>query len=397
MINIARIPITATDLSVIEVLFSLKYLFGQEGVVQDKFKKILSAMSGGEYLFLFDSGISGFFVILEALKESAHEKEVVLPAYTAGSLVVAIRKAGLKPILCDISQDEFNLDSSLLPNIVSKQTLAILGVHMFGMVMEDLKDLKKKFPEVYVVEDCAQGFGSKINGVPVGNLGDVSFFSFNRGKNLSTYGGGCIATNNEELAEKIKQVISGERLTVTKLDEKIIISLKILAVSLVVNPWIYGILYPIICRFKETSPPDDFKIKEYTDLQAGVALSLLKKIEEFSQKRYLNGIRIIEGLKAIGGIVLPKISANTQPAFNRLPVVFRDLKRKKKVEEKLWRAGFETSRMYLRPLHHMFDLGYKKEEFPNAVYFAEHVLTLPTHPMFSEPDLEKIIRAIKTP
>jgi dTDP-4-amino-4,6-dideoxygalactose transaminase len=51
--------------------------------------------------------------------------------------------------------------------------------------------------------------------------------------------------------------------------------------------------------------------------------------------------------------------------------------------------------MYARPLHHLFELGYKLEEFPRARLFAEQVLTLPVHPFVTEQDLEVTIKTIK--
>jgi len=84
-----------------------------------------------------------------------------------------------------------------------------------------------------------------------------------------------------------------------------------------------------------------------------------------------------------------------QPAFNRLPVVFRDLSKRERVEQKLWQEGIGTSRMYFKPLHHIFDLGYKREDFPQACFIAEHLLTLPTHPLLTDRDLDIIIKVIK--
>lgn len=347
-----------------------------------------------KYVYFTDSATSSFYTILEVLKNKQNKKEVILPAYTAARLIIAIKKAGLKPVLCDISLDDFNLDVHLLPPLVSQETLGIVSAHMFGIVHQGLVGLKEKFPHIFIIEDCAQSFGSKIKGIPVGNLADISFFSFNRGKNLPTYGGGCIAANLAELSEKISRQL-GAQVNPREWTEKAAIIFKIFALSMAVRPWIYGLGYPLISRFKEPATDQDFSVKAYTDFQAGVALSLLRKIEEFSQVRYANGMKLAEGLKDIDGLTLPRISKDIQPAFNRFPVIFRDLKRREEIEKKLWENGIETSRMYLQPLHHLLDLGYKKGDFPNANYFAEHLLTLPVHPLVSKQDLDKTIEIIK--
>ena len=313
-------------------------------------------------MYFTDSATSSFYTILEALKDQQHKTEVILPAYTAPYLIIAIKKARLKTVLCDISLDDFNMDVDQLAPLVSPQTLGILSVHMFGIVHQGLVGLKEKFPHTWIMEDCAQSFGSTIKGVPVGNLADISFFSFNRGKNLPTYTGGCIATNLAGLSEKISRQL-GFQVRPREWTEQTAIIFKIFALSMAVRPWIYGLIYPLISRFKEPAPQEDFSVKAYTDFQAGVALSLLRKIGQFNQKRYANGMELIEGLKDIDGLILPRIGKDTQPAFNRFPVLFRDLKRRAEVEKKLWKNGIETSRMYFQPLHRLLDLDIKKKVF----------------------------------
>lgn len=386
-----KTPIVGCPISLQNLSFGFLSIFRQtyQGQLSDALSKLLNV----KYAYFTNSGTSSFYTVLQILKDEQDKNEVILPAYTASSLIIAIQKAGLRPVLCDISLDDFNMDANLLPDIVSKDTLCILGVHMFGIVNKGLRGLKRRFSDVFVVEDCAQSLGSEIDRTFVGNLADISIFSFNRGKNFPTYGGGCIATNSEKIANKI--VAQNRKTKRQSLSQRILIPIKIIALSLAVRPLIYGLCSPILSPFREVAPPTDFEVKKYTDFQAAVALSLLKRIEDFSEKRYENGIRLIEGLRDIEGIILPKISENTRPAFNRLPVVFEDSKRSIKVEKALSKAGIETRRMYLKPLHHMFDLGYKKEDFPIANHFAEKLLTLPVHPLLTDIQLVKIIETIK--
>ncbi len=387
-----KIPIVAHPIGLRDLIYGFNLLFRKK-TPQAKLSYVMSELSHLKYVYFTNSGTSSFYTILKVLKNTKQRKQVILPAYTASCLIMAVKKAGLKPILCDISLDDFNMDVDLLTDAVSKQVLCITGVHMFGIVNRRLGELKEKFPDVFIVEDCAQSMGSKIGGVSVGNLGDLSFFSFNRGKNLPTYGGGCIATNSGDLAGEI--VKEGQGIKGLGFWENILIPFEILALSLAVRPHIYGLFYPLVSIFKEKAPHKDFKIKKYTNFQAAVALALFKKIDEFGKKRYDNGMKLIEGLKGIQDIILPEITEDTHPAFNRLPVVFKDLKRRGGIELNLWEAGIETSRMYYKPLHHILDLGYKKDDFPKATYFAKHLLTLPTHPLLTNNDLDKIVDTIR--
>ncbi|MFC1599200.1 DegT/DnrJ/EryC1/StrS family aminotransferase, partial [Candidatus Omnitrophota bacterium] len=176
-----KLPIAATPLGFWKAFSSLKGLPGG-AKAQNKFTQALSSSINRKYLFFFNSGLASFFIILKMLQETSSRKEVILPAYTAPSLVVAVKKAGLIPVLCDISLDDFNVDFVSLSHLVTEKTLCILGVHMFGIVSTGLSDLKKRFPDVFIIEDCAQSMGSKLDGITIGALSDISFFSFNRGK-----------------------------------------------------------------------------------------------------------------------------------------------------------------------------------------------------------------------
>ncbi|RKY43022.1 MAG: hypothetical protein DRP80_06040 [Candidatus Omnitrophota bacterium] len=385
-----KIPIAGSSLKIKDLLTALSWI--KKGDLESRLYRKLSHLFFQKYFFFLNSGLSSFFVILGILRKLSFKKKVILPAYTAPSLVVAIKKVGLFPVLCDINLENFNMDREFLFNLVSGDTLCVVGVHMFGIPEDNLEGLKEKFPSIYIIEDCAQALGTKFKGNYVGNLGDISFFSFNRGKNLSTYCGGLIVTNDNILAERIDEKI---KKLPRKSFENYTLFFKNLFLSLAVRPLVYGLGYKFISRFKDTRPPKDVILGSYTDFQKVLLLLLLENIDKVSKKRYLNGIRLIEALTNFEGIVLPKISKDIQPAFNRLPILFKDLKKKERVQKELWKVGIETSSMYIKPLHHIFDLGYRKEEFPNACYFAQHLLTLPTHPLMSERQLDKIIEIIR--
>jgi perosamine synthetase len=358
------------------------------------FAQALVSSTRSKHIFLTNSGISSFYAVLKALKNISGKSEVVLPAYTAGSLVVAVRKAGLKPVLCDISLEDFSLDQNSLKDAISSNTLAVVGVHMFGINMNGVASLKSRIPQgVFLIEDCAQSMGSRTADRESGAFGDVGFFSFNRGKNLPLYGGGAIVTDNDTIAHNVERELAG--LKGGGVFSLIKDLLKIVAFSVSGNPVFYGLCFPIISRFKEVAPPGDFALKEMGPLQAGLGLELMKRREEFFFARHKNGIALATGLEVSGKVILPKIPELTRYVFNRFPIVFKDTGARIRAEEMLAARGIETSRMYLRPLHHMFDLGYAPQDFPNAVYLAQNLLTLPVHPSVSAADIDNMTDAIR--
>lgn len=383
---IRKLPIAAVPIS-------LRGAMTLKPADEKAFGKALASYLGLKGIYLFDSGISSFYMVLKALTDLDGRSEVVLPAFTAGSLIVGIRKAGLKAVLCDISLNDFNMDASLAAQLVGKNTLAVLGIHMFGIINAAFAGMKKAFPEVYMIEDCAQAQGSLIGGKHVGSMGDASFFSFNKGKNMPLCKGGCIATGNERIAAYIEKEIKNEKTGNRPLQFSLRARMALL--SMLADPVIYGLTYAMTDTLKEKKPPRDLEVGGFSRLQAGYGLFLLKNMDELAERRYKNGMRLIDGLSGLDGLILPKISVYTRPAFNRLPVVFNDPERKEAVRKALWKAGIEVYSLYPEPLHHMFDLGYARSEFPNATFIAENSWTFPVHQGVSGEDVDKMIETVR--
>ncbi|HLD40571.1 MAG TPA: DegT/DnrJ/EryC1/StrS family aminotransferase [Candidatus Omnitrophota bacterium] len=394
-------PITLGDLA-----YGIGHSFDHKA--KDLFAEALAEFLGLRHIYFLNSGLAAFYIILEALKNKSSRKEVILPAYTAPNLILAIRKAGLKPALCDISLVDFNADLEDVLNRITPDTLCVLGVHMFGIPWQDILSLREKAgKDVFIVEDCAQAFGVKIEGGPLalamgsqttalwpaGSFSDAAFYSFNRGKNLPTYEGGCIAVNSNELAGCIEDGIS--RLPAVGSLRTVSSAFKSLALALSFNPYFYGLFFPFISCFKDNRVAFDFEARAYSLFQSGLGYSLFKKSDSALKRRFENGMRLLSGLQGIEGIILPRISGRISPAFNRLPVVFKDETKIETLMRALDKAGIESSRLYRRPLHHIFDLGYKKEDFPNAVCLAKGLLTLPAHPLVKAKDINKMIRIIR--
>ena len=389
---IKKLPIISSCAGPMDILKALCRSPGRYSLAL--FAETLASSMRSKYTFLTNSGISSFYVILKSLSRLSRKTEVLLPAYTAGSLIVAVRKAGLKPVLYDISLKDLNGDIDSLMTVISDRTLAAVCVHMFGIGMAGIAGLRERLPpDLFLVEDCAQAMGSSIGGITVGNFGDVSFFSFNRGKNLPLFGGGLISTNNDKVAAAIKEESAAlaEEGLFTKLSEP----LKLLAFSIASDPAMYGLAFPLISRFKETAPPKDLDIRRMSDFQASLGSSLLEKRDDIFSRRYLNGTALMEGLKDVSGIILPEMQANRHSVFNRMPVLFKEPAKRELAAKRLWDGGVETSTMYIKPLHHMFNLGYAEDEFPNAVYCAQRLLALPTHPLVNEDAITRMVKIIK--
>lgn len=140
--------------------------------------------------------------------------EVIIPAFTYVAPAEAALLLGLKPVFVDVHPKTFNIDINQIEQAISLKTKAIIPVHLFGQAvdMQALMQLAKQH-QLYVIEDCAQAFGTVTNFnnqyQKVGTIGDIGCTSFFPSKNLGCYGdGGAIYTNNEGLATACKQIAS---------------------------------------------------------------------------------------------------------------------------------------------------------------------------------------------
>jgi dTDP-4-amino-4,6-dideoxygalactose transaminase len=361
---------------------------------QERFGRELAALAGKEEGFLVSSGKAAFLLLLQALRTMSSRQEVLLPCYTAPSLVVAIQKAGLKTVCCDISLDDFNADADDARHRVNDRTLAVVGVHMFGIPWAAAATLREQLSgDVFFIEDCAQAFGATWRNVPVGSFADASFYSFNRGKNLPAYEGGCIVTSHGRLLGLLREQVSG--LKGPRILDRFDSILKLGGLYLAFKPRLYGILAPWIARYKETQVPVDIAVSRTTSFQAAFGRRLLLSSEAAFLKRRQNAAALMQGLSGAKGIALPRWPSDARPVLNRFPIVVEDARRVEKIIEGLDSRGIEASRLYGRPLHHIFDLGYAPSEFPQAVYFAERLVTLPVHPLVEERDTDVMIETVK--
>lgn len=388
------VPSTGTPISFLDILAGVTSLFNRPMAA---FENTLKVYTNKKHCYFTNSGTTAFYLILKALKKLSDKTEVVLPAYTAPSLILPIRKAGLKPVLCDISLKTFNMDIPLLGNCINENTLCIVPVHMFGAPtdMEAVTDIAKQ-RAVFVVEDAASSLGTLINNSPTGILGDVGFYSFNRGKNLSTLSGGCIVTDNAGLAEKIRSECA--LLPKLKLVSRAKVSVKLVALSLAVRPLFYTLFYNLISKLKYTALHTDFESFAYTNFQAGIGRSLFSHTGRIFGKRYDHGMFLFDKLNGLKGISLPELIPHATTVFNQFPVLFNDEDVKEKVFGRIISTGIESTKLYPDPIHRVYDLGYdvdRNDPFPNATYFSKRLLLIPTHPMLNVAGLSRMVNIIK--
>ncbi len=167
-----------------------------------QFKKLISS----KYSVALTSGTVGLHVGLKALSVG-HGDEVILQTFTFVAVAESILSLGAKPVFVNVDET-LNMDLNELENKISKKTKAIISAGMLGnpIDVKKLKSISKKY-NIPVIDDSCETLGSKINGKLYGNDFDLTVWSFDSGKTITTGEGGMITTNNKNLYEFCKNYI----------------------------------------------------------------------------------------------------------------------------------------------------------------------------------------------
>lgn len=185
-----------------EVMKKGEFVLGSE---VEKFENEFAKYLGIKYCLTVDSGTAALELALAALSINKDD-EVIVPANSFIATALAASKLFAKPVLVDCQPDSFNLDPYKIEEKITKKTKVIIPVHLYGQTadMKPILNLAKKY-KLWVIEDAAQAHGSLYKNKKAGTLGDLGCFSFYPAKNLGAYGdGGCVVTNNSDLAERLR-------------------------------------------------------------------------------------------------------------------------------------------------------------------------------------------------
>jgi UDP-2-acetamido-2-deoxy-ribo-hexuluronate aminotransferase len=303
------------------------------------------------------SGTDALHLSVEAL-DIGDGDEVITSPFTFFATVEAILYTGARPVFADIEEKTFAIDCKRIEEKITPKTRAILPVHLFGHPanMETIMDIAKKH-RLYVIEDCAQAFGAEIKEKKVGSFGTAGCFSFYPSKNLGAYGdGGMITLRESGFSDEIKGLRNhGSR-----------------------GSYIHD------------SVGFNSRLDE---IQAGILLIKLKRIDEYNSKRRKKATFYNSLLS--DSVICPSERVGCRHVYNQYTI--RSEKRDE-IQRRLREAGISSVVYYPLPLHlqkALDFLGHREGDFPVAEKMAREVLSLPIYPELEESDMETIAGVIR--
>jgi len=354
------------------VLDSGWYLLGQEG---QALEREFADFCGANHCLGVANGLDALILILMGYRELGimqEGDEVIVPANTYIASILAISRAGLKPVLVEPDERTYNIDPTLIEAAITERTKAIMAVHLYGQCadMDPICAIAKKHG-LKVIEDAAQAHAATYKGSRAGALGDAAGFSFYPGKNLGALGdGGAVTTNDDQLADAIKALRN------------------------------YGSHEKYHNKYKGMNSRLD-------EIQAAILRVKLKYLDEDTNKRrqvaeaYLSGLDYALGCKSqasslssqASDLSLPHIADYGVPAWHLF--VIRHPQRDA-LAEHLRKSDVQTMIHYPIPPHQQVaypELAGLALPLTEAIH--QEVLSLPISPVMAAADVEQVLTQLR--
>jgi len=299
--------------------------------------------------------------------------EVIVPAFTWVATANAALYCGATPVFADVDTDTNNINVADALSRVTKQSKAIIPVHLFGLCA-DIDALRAGLPEhVAIVEDAACAAGASYKGRPAGGLGDMAAFSFHPRKSITTGEGGMLTTNADALAARA-QILRNHGASISEEQRH-------------AGPQPY-----LLPAFDELG--FNFRM---TDLQAAIGLVQLGKLDGFIDERDQWAHYYREALADLPWLRQPEVPPNMRHAWQAY-VTYVDPETaplpRNEIMAQLHAMGVAT-----RPgTHAVHMLGYyrdrfglKPEDFPGARDCERNTMAIPLHNRMNRDDYAYVV------
>lgn len=340
-----------------EVINSAAYINGP--AVKD-FTRDLGKYLGTEFVLPCANGTDALQIALMALDLPAGF-EIIVPTFNYVAAAEMIALTGHKPVFIDAHPDYFNLNIEKLEQALTKNTKAIIAVHLFGQ-STDLRELLQfcKLNDLFLIEDNAQSIGGKyvVNGEEISNglIGDIGTTSFFPSKNLGCFGdGGAVYTKDKRLFDKMKVFANHGQ-------EK---------------KYFYN-------RIGINSRLDS--------LQAAVLKVKLRNLDKYISKRREAAHFYDDAFADLEDVQCPAKYKNTEHVYHQYTLKLNGPDRDK-LREFLAEQNIPSMIYYPRPLHlnkAYEKFGYSEGDFPIAEDLSRKVISLPMHTELSSEQLNYI-------
>jgi dTDP-4-amino-4,6-dideoxygalactose transaminase len=333
-----------------------------------------------------NSCTSGLHVALKALNVGPGD-EVIVPTLTFTATANVVVHLGARPVFVDIG-DDFNIIPEGIEKAITSKTKVVMPVHHSGQA-SNLREIYKIAAShgLHIVEDAAHAIGSRYFDHKIGSdhsnyfgsssdLKRAVVFSFYATKNMTTGEGGMIATDNDELAEKMRLLsLHGMSKDAWKRYTS-------------AGSWYYEVV-------------DAGYKYNMTDIQAAMGIHQLRKLDGFIKRRQEIAYDFDQAFGVLSELEIP-IKHKDRNHIYHLYIIRLALSKLKidrtQFINKLRALNIGTS-VHFIPVHlhpyYQESYGHKRGAFPNSEKIYDSIISLPLYPAMNEMDVQDVIKAVE--
>jgi dTDP-4-amino-4,6-dideoxygalactose transaminase len=345
------------DPAIREVIESTSFVLGP---AVERFESDFAGYLGVDHVVATSNGTVALQLALLALEIRSGD-EVIVPAHTFIATAEAVAHVGAKPVFVDVRDDTGNLDPTLLAEVVTPRTRAIIPVHLYGQPA-DLEPVLEfaRGRGISVLEDACQAHGATYRGRRVGSFGVASCFSFYPGKNLGAYGeGGAVATDDPHLASRVRRLRDHGQTR----------------------------------RYEHAEIGYNARME---GIQGAVLAVKLRHLDDWNEARRVRAAAYSEALATVPGLRVPQVAPDREHVFHLYVARTED---RDALREHLSGLGIQTGLHYPIPLHLQgaFATGRDRVgEHPVSERWARTGLSLPLFAELTGEQQAEVIQGVRS-
>jgi perosamine synthetase len=178
---------------------------GTSGSMNNRFEAAFARAVGAGFAVTFNSGTSTLHAALEAVGVGYGDEVVTSPLTVISNLDVILAQNAI-PVFADVDPETFNIDPADVARKITPRTKAIMPISLYGLScdLDPLMALGKKHG-IAVINDAAQAFGATYKGRRIAEIADITSYSLENSKHITTGDGGIVVTNDEILAGRMRK------------------------------------------------------------------------------------------------------------------------------------------------------------------------------------------------
>jgi UDP-4-amino-4,6-dideoxy-N-acetyl-beta-L-altrosamine transaminase len=337
------------------------------GPTVDEFEAALSRVAGGHPVVSCTSGTAALHTAYAALGLAPGDEVVTTPmTFVATASGASLLGATVR--FADVDPESGLIDPGSVDTLVGDRTRVVAAVDYAGQPCDypRLEAIADRVGAV-TLADAAHSVGGALGDRPVGDLADVTTFSFFPTKNLTTGEGGAVVAKDPVVSLRAREF---HNIGIVRDPDRFEVSGQ--------GPW-HQEVHELGVNYR------------LTDVGCALGLSQLRRLPEFARRRAEIKQRYDEALAAVPGVATPPQRAGTTPVWHLYPVRILD-GRRREVFERMRAAGIGVQVNYLPVYWHPVyaRLGYRRGTCPNAEAFYEQELSLPMFPSLTDDDVDRV-------